>query len=158
MDRNAGQSTNKELRAVKILFYGIITGALLFLALSAAIVGLTGKGFLDDDSMDQFLLIVASLIAFFAVVFSFRNYKKNIDKAAQQSLKEKFNNYRTALILFLAPCEGATLFSVICFLLTANYRFLVIFSLVIAAMLIKRPTKQGVINDLQLDWQEEQEL
>jgi hypothetical protein len=62
------------------------------------------------------------------------------------------------MIFYLALCEGAALFAVISFMLTANYWFVLIALVMLTAMLLKRPTKQKVISELQLSTQDQQEL
>jgi hypothetical protein len=62
------------------------------------------------------------------------------------------------MISYLALCEGPALFAVMAFLLTANYWFLLITVAMLTAMIFKQPTKQRVINELQLSSQDQQEL
>ncbi len=64
-----------------------------------------------------------------------------------------FNTLIMAMIFYLAACDGAALLSVIGFILTDNYWFVLITAIMLTAMFFKRPTRQRVINELQLNWQ-----
>jgi len=74
------------------------------------------------------------------------------------SLMHKLNIYRAALMLYLALCEGAGLFAVIVYFLTGNKLLLAVAAIVLLAMLLKRPEKSKIFNELQLSSQEQMEL
>jgi hypothetical protein len=153
-------SPKEQLRAVNILFNALVIGVVLFVGLTLIVIKWTGQFSEFDEGVDKILLVVMSLVSLTCLISAVSGYRKRI--AGIDNLvvdfNAKFNNYRSALIFYLALCEGAALFSVMGFLLTANYWCLVITFIMMAAMLFKRPTKQRVINDLQLNTQEQQEL
>jgi hypothetical protein len=160
MQQKETSNLKQDFTAIKILFAALFTGPIIFIALSFALVQISGKGLLEDDSMDKIFLIASSIIAGIALPLAFSNYRKALDSASQpqQETKGNFNNYRAALIIFMALCEGAALFAVIGFLLTANYWFVLIVAVMLVAMLFKRPSKQRVIDELQLNSEERLEL
>ena len=70
------------------------------------------------------------------------------------SLLEKTNAYRAAVILRYALLEGPALFSVIVCLLTGQIIVLVITAIMVAVMLYSLPSKERLISDLQLSFEE----
>jgi uncharacterized membrane protein YhaH (DUF805 family) len=152
-------TAKQQLKANNILFTALFFGVVMFLLIAIAVIKFQGK-FSSDDNFDKILLIVLLIIATVCMISAIAIYKKRIRDTVNSgsSLTDKLNNYRNILIIYLALCEGAALFSVICLILTGNFWSIAVTTAMLAAMLFKRPTKQRVINDLQLDWQEQQEL
>jgi uncharacterized membrane protein len=62
------------------------------------------------------------------------------------------------LIFYLALCEGAGLFAIIVYFLTGNKLLLIAIAIVLLAMLVKRPEKFKIFNELQLSSEEQSEL
>jgi drug/metabolite transporter (DMT)-like permease len=149
----------EQLKANNILFSALFAGVVMFLIVAVVLIKFQGK-FSDGDNFNKILLIVVLIIAAICLVSAYSIYKKRISDAANSilPLTEKLNNYRTILIIYLALCEGAALFSIICLILTGNFWSIAVTAGMLIAMLLKRPTRQRLINDLQLDWQEQQEL
>jgi len=73
-------------------------------------------------------------------------------------LQEKLNQYRSALILFMAICEGASLFSITAFFVTGDYILLVVPAVMVWVMSTKLPSVQKIVQLLRLDWNEQQVL
>ena len=160
MAEEYSQGTPKEqLKANAILFSALFVGVIIFLLLAVVLIKFNGK-FSDNDDLDKILLVVVSIIAAICLVSAFSIYKRQINGLVNSvlPLTEKLNNYRAILIVYLALCEGAALFSIISLILTGNFWSIAVTATMLAAMLIKRPSRQRVINELQLDWQEQQEL
>jgi O-antigen/teichoic acid export membrane protein len=160
MDETYSPGTPKEqLKANNILFTALISGIVMFLLIAVVLIKFQGK-FSDNDNFDRIFLIVVSIIAVICLVSAVSIYNKRINDTANSALPllEKLNNYRPILIIYLAFCEGAALFSVTCLILTGNFWSIGVTTTMLIAMFFKRPTRQRLINDLQLDWQEQQEL
>jgi hypothetical protein len=60
--------------------------------------------------------------------------------------------------VFYAFCEAPALFAIITFMLTGVYWVLIPVMILLFIMISKFPTKQSIINNLQLNWQEQLEL
>ena len=71
-------------------------------------------------------------------------------RAAITGAKEKMAIYRQACIIKWAMIEGASLFSIICFLLTRNYAFLVLAAVLILLFAMMAPSKLKIIIQLQI--------
>jgi hypothetical protein len=115
---------------------------------------------LEDESLTNIFLAVVLFIAVISLTVAARMYAKRITAAHATglSLMDKLNIYRAALILYLALCEGAGLFAVIVYFLTGNMLLLIVVAVVLLAMLLKRPEKSKIFNELQLSSEEQMEL
>jgi len=60
--------------------------------------------------------------------------------------------------LYQALCEAAALLSVVVFFLTGIFTLLIITAILLTLMLSKVPITKKVVNELALDWKEQQEL
>ena len=159
MEQNQTLNPKDAIRAIRILFIALIAGVVMFLAI---IIGLSKLKAIPvkDTGMDNIFLIAASVIAVVCIISGMTVYKKRITEIANSTngLDQKLEQYRAALILYLALGEGAALFSVICLFITANYWFVGITVVMLTMMFLKNPTKSRLTSDLQLSSQEEQEL
>jgi len=148
-----------DLRANSILFYALIAGVIMFLVIIIALIEFAGDFPRVDDYFGRILLIVVSVTASICLVSAFLSYKKAMSGILPEApLSERLNIYRAGLVRFAALCEGAALFSVIGLFLTGNFWFVLITVIMLLAMFSKRPTKQRFIGELQLNWQEQQQL
>ena len=78
------------------------------------------------------------------------NRKKLESAQAQTTLKEKLTDYRAACILKWAPLEGGALISAALFFITGNAFFLGSVTMLIVFFAIQFPSRQRLINDLDL--------
>lgn len=107
---------------------------------------------------DPFFYISPALVIFgiFMGNFLFRRLQAKI--AEKPSLKEKLTAYQTALITRYALSEGASLFGIVCMLLTNNAYYLIVTGVNIIYFIILRPTKFKIQDDLGLGYGEQAEL
>lgn len=105
-----------------------------------------------DKSLDRILQVVALAISFAAVYGTIVTVKKKLAfiNASANSLAEKANRYRVINIVQWAMLEGATLFTSICFLLTANYAFGALAVALIVFFILLAPSKLKIMLQLQL--------
>ncbi len=148
------------IRGISILTIALITGVVVFFIIG---VVLTLIGFVETNALKEISTYIFIGLSFVAILVfigyrNFFNKKINAIKNTAETTKEKLNLYRSALIKCLAAFEGIALFSVILFMLTGNYWFGGIVLLMLFAMLSNFPTRQRVIDQLGLDWNEQQEL
>jgi hypothetical protein len=149
------------LRAMQILCGALITG-IVFMSVIIVVLNLVNEPALKGKGKEfkDIFLYGAIGIALVCWIMSRTIYNKKllIIKNSAVSLTDKLNEYRAALISYMAPCEGAALFSVIVFFMTGQYPVLIITAVMLAAMYIKMPLQKKVISELNLDWKEQQEL
>jgi len=153
--------TPKEnLRATRIVFVAIVSGAVIFAIIIFAINKMQDDLAPKTKEYANLFLYLSSAIAAFCLAIAISGYKKGIVPAKDSliPLQDKLNIYRATLIRYIALCEGSALFSIIAFFLTGSYYLFLITALSIAVMLLKAPTRQRVSDDLALDWKQQQEL
>jgi|CXWL01.1.fsa_nt_gi hypothetical protein len=159
-----GESTGTpkdNLRAMRILAAALITGVVLFVVV-VVVINLVKGSVMGKDELEynNIFLYAAIGIALVCYMMARTIYKKKLAvvKNAPASLADKLNQYMAMLITYMAPCEGAALFSVIVVFLTGNFFVLIVTVAMLAAMVSKFPFTKAVINELDLDWKEQQEL
>jgi uncharacterized integral membrane protein len=152
--------TSKEiLRAIRVFFGAIVTGALLFAVIVIALNTFQKKE-PADKSLGNAFGIVSVVIAGGCFAAAWTGYNKGIAiaKDSLMPLTDKLNQYRSALIRYMAFCDMPALFGIIAFFVTGNYLTLGVTGLMLIAMLAKTPTKKRVVDELDFDWQQQQEL
>jgi hypothetical protein len=152
---------NASLRSMRIVSAALMIGVTLFAIIISFLILQIGP-VMDAEGLqykDIFFYASIGLAAIcFVIARSLYEKKKVIVKNAPISLLDKLNQYQAALILYMAPCEGAALFSVVVLFLTGNFLLLIVTGLALAAMFSKFPWPKRVISELSLDWKEEQEI
>jgi len=159
LDTSTPTKTKEALRAINVFFYSMIGGMLMFTLIVFALNSLE-KPVLVDESLVRIFFVMVVVIAGLSILIATRLYKKRIAVASTSSLAlmDKLNIYRSALIIYLALCEGAGLFAVIVYFLTGYKLLLIVIAVVALAMLLKRPEKSKIFNELQLSSAEQLEL
>jgi len=158
-DLSIMENLKGSVKAMTVLFYALFAGVIIFLLIILGLLQLQIK-FLEGDDIDKIFLIVALVIAVICLVSAVSVYNKRVSEIANStlSLTEKLNSYRATLILYLALSEGPAMFSIICLLLTGNYWCMAVTAGMLIAMLFKKPSRQKLIDELQLDWQDQGQL
>jgi O-antigen/teichoic acid export membrane protein len=150
---------SSDLKSSSIIFGALLTGIIVFSAASIAINQMNGPFIIDSHLAEIFLIVVIAISAI-CLFSAHMIYNKRVQRIQQSTvtLREKLEQYRAALILYLALTEGPALFSIISFLLFGNFRFLAITVILLVNMFMKRPSKSRLIEDLQLDIKEQEGL
>ena len=159
METSTSTRAKDALRAISVFFYSMFGGLLMFALIVFALNFLQAPA-LPDQSLVRIFFIAVLAIAAISIFIATRLYKKRITDALSPGLilMDKLTIYRSALILYLALCEGAGLFAVIVYFLTGYKLLLIVVAVVLLAMLQKRPEKSKIFNELQLSSQEQLEL
>lgn len=163
MQDNMPASPKEQLRALRILNSALVIGAALFTVIAVTVTLINGKGAFsisDTKKTGVVFLVLSVFLAVFCFYRAITVYKRRMEEIrnGNESLLFKLNQYHSALILYLAPCEGAAIFSVIVFFLTGDYKALIVTALMVAAMVIKMPARKKMREELGLNWNEEQEF
>ncbi|MBU2555344.1 MAG: hypothetical protein KKF98_12880 [Bacteroidetes bacterium] len=136
-------------KSVKIVHFALIAG-IVFFALTSIFLHQNGYKTFGEDLDGPFLIIVP-LLALAGIFTSNFLYKKRINEIDKQlPLSVKLVNYRAALIVKLALLEAPSFFTVIAYLLTGNYIYLGIVLILLIVFLLYTPTKEKLINELEL--------
>lgn len=145
------QQTSKQyFTTLKLLFFALFIGQLSFLLIALYLV-INNKFSGDPTLKDSFIYIVPAFMVG-AIFIGQVIYKSHLTKLKQKNtLIEKMNGYKIALIIRLALLEGATLFSLIVYLLTSEVTFVAMAIIGLAYFLLLIPAANKIAVDLELN-------
>lgn len=109
-----------------------------------------------DQSYLKSIVIIALLIGIPVSHIFYHKKIKHID--ASLPLNKKITMFRPAFIVRIVMLEAIGLLAIIGYLTTADKSFLYMFGVVFVLYIIHAPTKQRLINDLEMTQEEEDEL
>ena len=160
MQQNDPGTPKQQLRAMNVLCTALMSGVVIFLIIIVALVKWNDGGFGKDSEVNKYFSVAVIIIAAICLISGIVSYKKRIDNIPPEILKldAKLDYYRAALILYFASCEGGSLFAIIVIFLTGNFLLVVVVAILLVAMFLMRPVKQRVVDELKLNWEEEQQL
>ncbi len=142
-------TSGEYFKTIKIVHIAIVIGVVLFtiVSLIRRIIGFEPVGY----EIDKVLLILVPIFVLIGIFASNFVFKKILNEIREKSnFKEKMEKYRSALIIKLALIEGPAFFAIISFLLTGNYIHLGLTVILIIVLLIYKPNKTKLVNELEL--------
>ncbi len=149
-----------NIQSLNIVHKALLTGQLLFAAIAFYLVYSGTMILIVDKQTDKILQIAVIAVAaagFFGGNLMFK--KKIISlRGASMPANEKFRAYKRAAILHWAMLEAPALFSIICFLLTANYAVLILGIVLIFCFAMLGPSRQKISFQLGLSAEEAEEI
>jgi hypothetical protein len=146
------QTPRAYLKQISIIHIALFTGQLLFGLVTLFIT--PQKGIDITNTNDPFLYVVP-IVALGSLAASAFLFKLNLNMAIDKdSLNGKLMLYQAALIVKLAPLEGASLLGIVSYMLTGNLLFIIISGLMALYFLSLRPTKDKIANDLDLSYED----
>ncbi|PCH71250.1 MAG: hypothetical protein COC06_02370 [Bacteroidales bacterium] len=142
-------------RTNSILFIAMLIGQIVFTAITLYLNQTLGGIAEDDNIRDIFLLVVPVFFLGQMLASKIVIAKKLKLARSKETLNEKLFEYRSITIIRLALLEGVAFFSIICFLLTGDYIFLVFVGLIMVLFVINKPTKDKLVRELELNREEQ---
>ncbi|MEO6068898.1 MAG: hypothetical protein ABIN57_10025 [Chitinophagaceae bacterium] len=135
-----------EVNGTRKLYFAMVGGLIVFLAVSLAINKLQGPFLKELRFLNTFLIatFIISIIALLVANRLYHNKSLAVINAAD-TIEKKMEDYRSVLLATVAIAEFPALISIIGSLITGNYIFLAIAALVIAFLLKKIPTEKNFI-------------
>lgn len=142
-------------QTLNILFFGLVMGPALLGAFTVILIETGSWVPAADESLDLMfgtMVPAVGLACFFASKKLFESRLASL--AMIQSLDERLDVYRSALMVRYALLESPSIFAFIAFMLTGTFLFLGIGAAMLAVMLTARPTRDGVVIHLALSGEE----
>lgn len=138
------------------LFYafGIAQGLIIFVFLF--INDFKVKTFVNTADVLSFIIPSLLLVGIFLGKFLFKKNISEINKT--ETLSKKLGSYQTAFIVQAAIAEGITILAIIIYGQNIHLLFLVVSLVSLLYYLTLKPSKEKIINDLQLNIEERQSL
>ena len=149
--------TSKDFfKTIQIIHFALMTG-LIVMGMLAFLFHYNGLEMEGGKEMNFGLIYVVPVFAFSGIIASNLVFKHKLkDSVNTPNLKEKLNNYRSALIAKFALIEGNSFFAIIAYLLTGKLLYLGHAGLLLIVLLLYRPTKEKSIIDLELGHSDQQ--
>jgi len=144
--------TSKEFfKSIQIIHFALVIGVFVLgiFAFYFHYSGLEMEGGEDMNFGLKYVVPIFAIIGVFASNLVFKNKLK--DCTRKTGLKEKLNNYRSALIVKFALIEGNSFFALVAYLLTGKLLYLGLAGLLLIVLILYRPTKEKLIFDLELN-------
>ena len=143
------QTFENDFRVTYLIFFALAAGQLLILIMFLFLIN--GVEIPDDNPIDNIFTFIVPMVGLTSMFASKILYTQNILKVQQtDSISEKLKKYRSFKIISWAILEGAALFSLVAFFLTANYLYVAVFIFVYGFFLFIRPSKEGFVLDMQI--------
>jgi hypothetical protein len=155
-----GTKSKEGLKHMQILAFAMSAGVLLFVLVAVFINQLNGPFRPEMLENKKIFTIIIAVGSFIALLAAKQSWVKSINaaKISLNPLSDKLNQYRTALVKYLALCEAPAITGIIFFLLTGEFIFIAFAAVMVGFMLANIPTKKKVIENLELDLKQQQEL
>jgi uncharacterized membrane protein len=149
------KTTSKQyFQTQTIIHLALIMGQLLFAGVTLYLR--PAQAVDTNPELRQMFVYVVPVLAAVGIFASFQIFRLMLNKARQHaSLSKKISAYGSAMIVRYAVLEAPSLFGIIAFYLTGEYFFLIISGLIIALFLMVRPSKEKLIQDMELSPTEE---
>lgn len=145
-----------SIKILKIIHAALVLGLLVF----AAAAYFSGEGFVTQFTFDgdfyMYLIPSIAVLAYFGSQVLFKKELSKIDKSA--TVKQKFAKYQAASILKFALIEGAALLALFQFMSTGYSLYFTIAICLIVYLAFQNPTKNKLIQDLDLRSDEQKEV
>lgn len=151
------QSRQANIKSLTFIHTALTMGQLLFAGLTFYLT--STRTITPDLALNEAFKFVVPGIVIIGIISSNGLFKTLIKSAkGKQNLSEKMAAYQTASIIRWAMLEGPSLFAIVCYLLTGNYKFLLMAGAVIAVFIMNKPSKDKLVQDLELNQSESIEL
>jgi len=149
------QTSKEYFSRLTIVHATLLLTQVMFAAIAYYLI--STEQFNSTNELVGILKIIAPTLVFAGFLGSNFLSKAQLKSIRQKpALKDKLQAYLPALLIKWALLETPSLFSIVCFLLTADYFFLGLACLVMVIFFINRPTTSSTALDLELSVVEKQ--
>jgi len=138
------------IKSSLIIFYTLLSGQIVFFLISLYLVSAQ----VISSNSNLSLILIFTLLFFLSplLVVGPIIYRKLISKQYDniKTVEQKLILYRKGIIIKLALVEGASIFSIVCFLITGNYLFIIIAILLISLFFLHKPSLEKFAADFNI--------
>lgn len=143
------QRFEKRFFLTNIIFYALTSGQLFLLVIFLLInKGTLIQNQIEIDNIFRFLVPLVGLFSMFIARYLYT--RKLLRTSQTDSIEEKLDRYKTYKIICWSVLEGAGLFSLVAYFVTANYLYLAVFVFIFGFFLFNKPSKDGFVIDMQI--------
>lgn len=145
-------SVVKQFKQIRIIFFAILLGLLLFCAGAVMLVHVRGAVMPLTPTQMQYIETLIIILAFVGIPTAHYYHKKKTDHInAGLDGADKLARYRVSFFIKMATFEGVSLVSLLTYVMSGNNTFLIIFGILIVTILINYPTKSRISDELGTD-------
>ena len=150
------QTPQSYLKTITTIHLVLVAGQVLF---GMAVLSITWEKGIDLHNTNDPFLFVVPVFAILALAGSALVFKKLVATAVSKyTLKEKLMAYQGALIARFALLQGASMFAIVVNMLTGNLLYLLTAGILTLCLLLVRPTKDKIENDLNLSYEDKMQF
>jgi hypothetical protein len=141
-------------KSLQFIYFALLAGQVFFLMIAIFLIR-QGIFIAARPGLENIFMPLLVILALLCMISGNKIFKSRIQKLSEISLlAARFSEYRAVSLIRWALLEGPCLFAIICFLLTANYLFLVIAALVLFIFGTMIPVKNKVASDMGITTEE----
>lgn len=146
MDNN-NFNAKKALMLTRMIWFFLLSGILFFFVVALTI---SSQPTFRTSFSDPFfpMLLVLTCTAIPIGFFASKKYYRKADSLPY--LSAKYPVYQSGLLIRMATCEGVSLFSIVCLILTNNLFAIVFLAVSIIVLILYFPTPSAIGTDLNL--------
>jgi hypothetical protein len=146
------EKKNGPVRALQLLFMALLYGQLLFAVLTLVLIKSGLIKATTDAATERKFELACLVISIIAVPSAFALFKRKMEQVRViANLSDRFVEYRGACIMKYFLIEIPTLLSIVFYLLTGNWAFIIIAVLLMFIFMSQNPIRQRIKTDLQVD-------
>ncbi len=153
---NQPYSPKGIIKTMTILHYAYCIAIIVFGTVTLFITENTNINFADTEDLFFYLVPAAAIAAPIFGNFIFKSLLKGIHQ--KTTLKEKLISYQSARLIRIAFLEAPALLGIVIFMITSNQFYLVISVVLLAYLILLRPTLSTIKEDLDLNSEQEREF
>lgn len=137
------ESNKQDINSIKVLFFALLAGQLLFAAVVIFLLKDTesGPNYMLGPDLDLYAFGAYALAMIFLSRFIDGMWVKQIPTVKRVQRSET-GHYRTNVIIRLAILEGAGLFSIVLTMVTINVYLFIVTAVLLAAFWFAQPTEE----------------
>jgi len=138
-----------QLKVTNTIYFALLGGLIIFFILVVILIQNKNREVNTDlDRVFTFVIPVFGLVMMFISRFSYNQMISKYD--SNKDLLQKTTYYRIAKIISWAMIEGACFFALVATILTSNYLYVAVFVFLIGYFILRRPSVESLIKDMQL--------
>lgn len=130
------------LQLIRLIYFALIAGVLFFLLITLLMPGQSPAFRFDTGEPLSLVVPVITLIAIPSGYFFSRRVFNSV--RPESLMNKKLSVYQLGLLIRMAFFEGAALLSIVSFMITMNFYFLIFTGLALTAMIINYPTPEKI--------------
>jgi hypothetical protein len=156
MTQTSPSNPKQIIKTITIIHYAYCIAVLLFGAAAIFIMENAVMNFSSPDDTFFYLIPLFAIGGLLSSNYIFRNSLKSIQ--TKSTLMEKLTQYQSARIIRIALIEAPALLGIVIFIITSNQYYLIISAVLLAYMVLIRPSTTIIKEDLRLTPDQESEF